>query len=115
MGNSVGLRSGTLVRTHASASTWDTEIAGILAFASDIPLALYQQLQRFCFKNEIRIFSTFRIGDILTRAPRRSIYIDKPLMLSHNSWLCKEKQAIKRITICSSREPPYKLLFISWV
>lgn len=69
----------------------------------DIETSDRNTILKYCFENEIRIYMTPKISDIIVRSAEEMHIFDTPLLLSRNIGLTLEQQILKRIMdICFS-------------
>lgn len=63
----------------------------------DLPSELRNKILKFCYKNDIRVYVTPKISDVLIRSSENIHLFDTPLLLLRNNGLNIEQQAIKRL------------------
>jgi exopolysaccharide biosynthesis polyprenyl glycosylphosphotransferase len=73
----------------------------ILAHSSvilcDVPSSIRNDLIKFCFQNDIRVYTTPKISDILIRSAEEITLFDTPLLLNRNRGISFEQKILKRI------------------
>lgn len=70
------------------------ESGGVLLM--DIPAEIRNQLLKFCFRQNIRCYTTPKISDIMLRSAEEIHLFDTSLLLSRNTGLSAEQQFLKR-------------------
>ena len=70
------------------------ESGGVLLM--DIPAEIRNQLLKFCFRQNIRCYTTPKISDIMLRSAEEIHLFDTSLLLSRNTGLSAEQQFCKR-------------------
>lgn len=63
----------------------------------DVPVQLRNRLIKYCFDNDIRVYTTPKISDILIRSAEDITLFDTPLLLNRNHGLSLEQRFLKRL------------------
>ena len=64
----------------------------------DLNIKMRNEITKYCFENDIRIYISPRISDVIIRGADEMHQFDSPLLLCRNYGLSIEQRAVKRLT-----------------